>query len=378
MHLAREPAILSAAMPLDPEACWDAVTRRDRAADGRFVFGVRTTGIYCRPSCPARRPLRENVRFYPTPAQARDDGLRACLRCQPDLTAACPAWILDLCRHIRAACDDPTALTLPALAARVQRSPAHVQRAFRALVGVSPREYAERCRLDQFRGSLRRADSVTGAIYDAGFGSSSRVYERNSLGMTPGEYRAGGKGVAITHAAVTTSLGLLLIAATDRGLCSVQFGDCESDLLAGLRREYPHAVVQPMADPPSPAFAAWIAALRRHIDEGRPHPDLPLDVRASAFQTRVWNFLRQIPPGETRSYADVAAGIGAPTATRAVARACATNTVALAIPCHRVIRAGGDLSGYRWGPERKRQLLVRERAARSRAESPAPGKSSQR
>lgn len=366
MDLRHRPAILSPAMPaLDDEACWDAVLRRDRAADGRFVFGVRTTGVYCRPSCPARRPLRENVRFYATPADARRDGLRACLRCQPDL-GACPAWILDLCRHIRAACDDPAALTLPALAARVKRSPAHLQRTFRALVGVSPREFAERCRLDNFRRALRRADSVTGAIYDAGFGSSSRVYERTdkSLGMTPGEYRAGGKGVAITHATVSTSLGLLLIAATDRGLCCVQFGDREADLLADLRREFPRAVLQPIADPPPPAFAAWIAALRRHIDEGRPHPDLPLDVRASAFQTRVWTFLRQIPPGETRSYADVAAAIGAPRATRAVARACATNPVALAIPCHRVIRAGGDLSGYRWGRERKRQLLARERDAR--------------
>lgn len=351
---------------LDDAACWDAVTRRDPAADGRFVFGVHTTGVYCRPSCPARRPLRRNVRFYPDPAAARRAGLRACLRCKPDDRAACPAWIRDLCTTIVRHVDDPAALTLAALAARVGKSPAHLQRTFRAAVGVSPREYAARCRLDRLKGSLRAGDSITGAIHDAGYGSTSRLYEHTDdhLGMTPGEYRAGGDGVAITHAVADTPLGPLLIAATDRGLCSVQFGDSPDELLARLRREYPRAELRPMRDTAAPAFVAWVDALRRYIADGRPHPDLPLDVRASAFQSRVWNFLKKIPPGETRSYAQVAAAIGAPTAARAVARACATNPVALAIPCHRVIRETGDLSGYRWGPERKRQLLARERAAR--------------
>lgn len=354
---------------LDEAACWDAVTRRDAASDGRFVFGVRTTGVYCRPSCPARRPLRRNVGFYRTPEDARRDGLRACLRCEPDAGhAAPPPWIADLCEHIRRTCDGGAALTLPALAARVGLSPAHLQRRFRAAVGVSPRAYAERCRLDRLKGGLRGGDSVTGAIYGAGFGSSSRVYERvdDRIGMTPGEYRAGGKDVAISHVAVDTSLGKLLLAATDRGLCFAQFGADVDALLAALRREYPAADLRPMHSAAAPALAAWVDALRRHIDEGRPRPDLPLDVQATAFQSRVWAFLQSIPAGETRTYTQVAAAIGAPRATRAVARACATNCVALAIPCHRVIRADGDLSGYRWGVDRKRALLERERAAAAR------------
>lgn len=363
--IARQPMPARTAPRLDEAACWDAVLRRDVACDGRFVFGVRTTGIYCRPSCPARRPLRRNVHFYRAPAEARRDGLRACLRCQPDAAAAAPpAWIAELCDHIRRACDGGAPLTLPALAARVGLSPSHLQRSFRAAVGVSPRAYAERCRLDRLKGGLRGGGSVTGAIYGAGFGSSSRVYERvdDRLGMTPGEYRSGGKHIEISHVAVDTSLGTLLLAATDRGLCFVQFGADVDALLGALRREYPAAALAPMREPPPPAFAAWIAALRRHIDEGRPRPDLPLDVQATAFQSRVWAFLRSIPPGETRTYSQVAAAIGAPKATRAVARACAANRVALAIPCHRVIRADGDLSGYRWGADRKRALLERERS----------------
>lgn len=370
--IAREPMPRSPRTedPLDEQACWDAVTRRDAGHNGRFVFGVRTTGIYCRPSCPARRPLRRNVRFYATPAAARADGLRACLRCEPDSASATtiPAWVSDLCAHIRRECDSGAPLTLPALAARVGLSPTHLQRAFRAAVGVSPRAYAERCRLERLKGALREGASVTGAIYDAGFGSSSRVYERTDsrIGMTPGEYRAGGKGVAITYAATDTALGKLLLAATDRGLCFAQFGDNTGELVDRLRREYPAAELHAMSDPPSPAFAAWMDALRRHIDEARPCDDLPLDVRASAFQSRVWSFLQSIPAGETRTYAQVAAAIGSPKATRAVARACATNPVAVAIPCHRIIRADGDLSGYRWGSERKRRLLERERATAAR------------
>lgn len=367
--IARQPMPASTDPPrLDEAACWDAVTRRDAASDGRFVFGVRTTGIYCRPSCPARRPLRRNVGFYPTAEDARRAGLRACLRCKPDALAAPPSWIAELCDHIRRACDGDAPLTLPALAARVGLSPAHLQRSFRAAVGVSPRAYAERCRLDRLKGGLRGGDSVTAAIYGAGFGSSSRVYERvdDRIGMTPGEYRAGGEDIEISHVAVDTSLGTLLLAATDRGLCFVQFGADVDALLAALRREYPAAALHPTHAAASPVLAAWIDALRRHIDEGRPRPDLPLDVQATAFQSRVWAFLQSIPAGETRTYAQVAAAIGAPKSARAVARACAANRIALAIPCHRVIRGDGDLSGYRWGPDRKRALLDRERAAAAR------------
>jgi AraC family transcriptional regulator, regulatory protein of adaptative response / methylated-DNA-[protein]-cysteine methyltransferase len=355
----------AATPPLDDEARWAATGRRDSSLDGQFVMGVLTTGIYCRPSCPARRPLRRNVRFYSTPAAAQRAGLRACRRCKPDEVGAgtTPAWVAELCDHIRREADGGEPLTLAALAARVGLSPAHLQRTFRAAVGVSPRRYAELCRLERLKGELRHGESVTGAIYAAGFGSSSRVYERapSRLGMTPSQYRAGGEGVSITHAATDTSAGKLLLAATDRGLCFVQLGGSERELLARLRREYPAAELRAMGDPSSPAFAAWMEALRRHVEEGRPHGDLPVDVRASAFQQRVWTFLQSIPWGETRSYAQVAKGIGAPHSARAVARACASNPVAVAIPCHRVIRGDGGLSGYRWGVERKRKLLARER-----------------
>ena len=361
--------IFAVPAPLDDEQRWAAVSGRDADFDGRFVFGVLTTGVYCRPSCPSRRALRKNVRFYADGSSARRDGLRACRRCRPDepRAASAPAWVTDLCDHIRRECDGGAPLTLEALAARAGLSPAHLQRTFRATVGLSPRRYAELCRLERLKGELREGDSVTGAIYAAGFGSSSRVYERadSRLGMTPGEYRAGGEGVAITWAAADTALGTLLLAATDRGLCSVQLGGSPRQLLARLRSEYPHAELRPMDAAAAPAFEAWMEALRRHVDEGRPHGDLPLDVRASAFQERVWSFLRSIPWGETRTYGEVAAAIGAPRAVRAVARACASNPVALAIPCHRVIRGDGSLAGYRWGAGRKRRLLEGERAAAS-------------
>jgi AraC family transcriptional regulator of adaptative response/methylated-DNA-[protein]-cysteine methyltransferase len=354
---------------IDEEQAWDAVSRRDPGWDGRLVYGVLTTGVYCRPSCPSRRALRKNVRFYATTAEAERDGLRPCLRCRPTEAAASPpAWVRELCDHIRRECDSGAPLTLVELGRRVGLSPTHLQRSFLAAVGVTPRQYAELCRLERLKGELRGGDSVTGAIYAAGFGSSSRVYERadSRLGMTPGEYRSGGRGVAITYAAVETALGPLLLAATDRGLCSVQLGGKVEELVDRLRREYPAADLQPVAATPSPALAAWIEALRRHLAGEQPRLDLPFDVRASAFQLRVWTFLQSIPWGETRTYAEVAAGIGAPRATRAVARACASNPVALAVPCHRVIRADGALGGYRWGAERKRRLLAIEGAATGR------------
>jgi AraC family transcriptional regulator of adaptative response/methylated-DNA-[protein]-cysteine methyltransferase len=349
---------------LDPELCWDAVLRRDAAWDGRMVMGVLTTGIYCRPTCPARRPLRKNVRFYATTEEARRDGLRACKRCKPDgATEKIPTWVAAACDYIRRECDGGEPVTLEALGKKFGVSPAHLQRTFRAAVGVSPRQYAERCRMERLKAELREGSSVTGAIYAAGFGSSSRVYERapGQLGMTPGEYGSGGRGVTITYAATDTALGPLLIAATDRGLCAVELGGSVEALVARLAKEYPNAALESTGPEPSPALGAWIEALRAHVDEGRPHGELPLDVRATAFQRRVWAFLQSIPAGETRTYAEVAAGIGAPGSSRAVARACASNPTALAIPCHRVIRADGNLSGYRWGIERKKHLLERER-----------------
>jgi AraC family transcriptional regulator of adaptative response/methylated-DNA-[protein]-cysteine methyltransferase len=333
---------------IDQEQCWQAVERRDGRFDGEFYFGVVTTGVYCRPSCRSRKPLRKNVRFYATAAEAERDGLRACKRCRPldperDLAAA---QVREWCREVEAG------------------SPATAPRCFKQVMGITPGEYAEALRMRRLKGALRESEDVTAAVYDAGFGSSSRVYERadTRLGMTPLQYRRGGQGVAITYATVSSALGRLAIGATDRGLCFVQFGESEEELSAALRREYPAAQIVAMEQPHPPEFARWIAALDEHLAGTRPRLDLPLDIRATAFQMRVWNYLQSIPYGEVQSYGEVAAGIGKPSAVRAVARACASNTVALAIPCHRVIRGTGELGGYRWGLARKRALIDRERA----------------
>lgn len=354
---------------IDHEQCWQAVLDRDLAHDGEFFYGVLTTGVYCRPSCGSRPPLRKNVRFYATAGEAERDGLRACLRCRPNdaYRNLAVARVRDLCRFIESQPETPP--DLAELAARAGLSRFHVQRTFKLVTGVTPKEYAEAWRVRHLKRALRESDGVTGAVYDAGFQSSSRVYERadTRLGMTPLQYRKGGQGVAITYATVTTALGLLMIGATDRGLCFVHFGESEEELSAALRREYPAAQIEPMPSPPGEEFERWIAALTRHLEGGQPRLDLPLDIRATAFQMRVWNYLQSIPYGEVQSYAEVAAGVGKPSAVRAVARACASNTVAIAIPCHRVIRGTGALGGYRWGLARKRALIDGERAAAHRA-----------
>jgi AraC family transcriptional regulator of adaptative response/methylated-DNA-[protein]-cysteine methyltransferase len=336
---------------IDQEQCWQAVQRRDGRFDGEFYFGVMTTGVYCRPSCGSRRALRKNVRFYATVAEAERDGLRPCKRCRPldparDLAAA----------EVREWCE--------ALEAGVQ-TPA--PRSFQRIMGLTPTEYAEAIKVRRLKGALRESADVTAAIYDAGFGSPSRVYERadTRLGMTPMQYRKGGQGVAITYATVETAFGLLMLGATDRGLCFLQFGESEPELSAALRREYPAAQIAPMSEPRPAEFDRWIAALNEHLAGDRPRLDLPLDIRATAFQMKVWNYLQSIPYGGVQSYSEVAAAIGRPTAVRAVARACASNTVALAIPCHRVIRGTGELGGYRWGLARKRALLDQERSVAS-------------
>jgi AraC family transcriptional regulator, regulatory protein of adaptative response / methylated-DNA-[protein]-cysteine methyltransferase len=349
-------------MKLNRDQCWDAVERRDRSVDGNFFFGVVTTGVYCRPSCPSRRPLRENVRFYGTPEEAERDGLRPCLRCRPReaFSALGDATMLELCRFIESHLEDRMDLATPAAHAGLSRF--HLQRRFRAVVGLTPRQYAEACRLRKLRDGLRQAGGVTEAVYDAGFGSSSRVYERadTRLGMTPGQYREGGRGVAITYAGAESPLGRVMIGATDRGICFLQFGDSDKELLKALGREYPVAVLEPMGEPARPAFRQWIDALSKHLAGETRRLDLPLDVRATAFQMKVWTYLQTIPYGEVRSYSEVAAGIGQPSAARAVASACARNRVALAIPCHRVIRGTGEPGGYRWGLARKRALLEKE------------------
>jgi AraC family transcriptional regulator, regulatory protein of adaptative response / methylated-DNA-[protein]-cysteine methyltransferase len=350
---------------LDERACWEAVQNRDRSQDGRFYFGVVTTGVYCRPSCAARQPLRKNVRFFATPAEAEREGLRACLRCRPLELDAPSQKMSQLCDYIRRNCESGEPLTLEALARQAGLSPSHLQRTFRAVVGVTPRQFVESCRFAALKRELRTEASVTDAIYEAGFGSSSRVYERadTRLGMTPREYGAGGKDLAISCVSVESPVGRLMVGATDRGLCFVQFGESHAELLARLQQEYPAASIETVEEPFPAPLAQWMDALRRHLAGEQPDLQLPLAVRASAFQQKVWSYLQSIPYGEVRSYSQVAAALGQPAATRAVARACASNRTALVIPCHRVIRADGDLGGYRWGMERKRALLEGERAA---------------
>ena len=358
---------------LDFDRCWQAVQNRDRAEDGRFYFGVVTTGVYCRPSCPARMPLRRNIRFFESPADAERAGLRPCLRCHPlAVRGADPSTdrIQQLCRFIDAHSD--TELRSGDLEQRAGMSLYNFQRSFKAIVGVTPKQYVEARRIEKLKGGLRTAKDVTAAVYDAGYGSSSRVYERadTRLGMTPKQYRQGGHNVTITYTTVNSPLGLLMIGATDRGLCFVQFGENADGLLASLRREYPAATLEPMREPRDPLFDKWVEALNRHLDGNQPRLDLPLDIRATAFQMRVWNYLQSIPYGEVQSYSEVAAAIGAPNAARAVARACASNRTAIVIPCHRVIRGTGELGGYRWGLARKRALIDRERKL-GQAVSPA-------
>lgn len=346
-------------------AMWSAVQRRDARFDGRFYFGVVTTGVFCRPSCPSRRPLRENTRFFASTWAAERAGFRACLRCRPTETVADPRVpiVRQMCDYIQLSCDGGKPLSMTALTRRSGYSATHLKRLFGALLGISPRQFVEACRMDRLKGHLRATDSVTRAIYDAGFASTSRVYEKidRKLGMTPRTYRSGGEGAVIGYVDFESEFGRLMVAATDRGICFVQFGPSPDALLEVLRREYPKARLEPGGAGAVPQLNLWAEALASHLRGGRPHPDLPLDLRTTAFRYRVFRYLTSIPRGEVRSYAQVAAAIGRPGASRAVATACASNTIAVLIPCHRVIRANGDLAGYRWGAERKRSLLAAER-----------------
>lgn len=351
---------------VDEEACWRAVQTRDARLNGAFVFAVRSTGVYCRPSCPARRPRREQVVFFLQPEAAEQAGFRACRRCQPRNTAARDPQIEMVERACRAIEDHlenlpESSLTLAALGAEIGLSPYHLQRVFKRIMGITPRQYAEARRLARFKTRVRGEESLLSAMFAAGYGSSSQLYERApaQLGMTPATYRRGGRGMRISFTVVDCPLGRLLIAATERGLCAVSLGDSETELETALQNEYPAAEISR----DSFGLGEWVNTLLGYLNGQQPHPDLPLDVQATAFQWRVWEALRAIPYGQTRSYSEIARAIGRPTAVRAVARACATNPVALAIPCHRVVREDGDLGGYRWGVNRKRALLTRERPA---------------
>ena len=330
---------------------------RDARQDGRFVFAVRTTGIYCRPSCPSRRPRRDSVEFFPNPNEAERAGYRACLRCKPTEVSSQAKYVTRARQLLDSA---ESVVTLADLSKRVGLSAFHLQRLFKRATGLSPREYQSARRMQHVKTELRKGEDVTTALYDAGFGSPSRLYEKapQRLGMTPGEYRRGGAGASISFAIVPTPLGRLLVAATERGLCAVRFGESISELERGLRTEF-HAAELHRDDA---AMRKYVDPLLSAIRGENTTVDLPLDIRATAFQMKVWEALRQIPAGETRSYSEVAREIGEPRAVRAVARACATNPVALAVPCHRVVRGDGELAGYRWGVERKKKLLEKERA----------------
>jgi AraC family transcriptional regulator, regulatory protein of adaptative response / methylated-DNA-[protein]-cysteine methyltransferase len=346
----------------DDDARWQAFLERDPRHDGAFIVAVTTTRIYCRPSCPARRPLRQNVVFFPVPEAAQSAGFRACRRCQPDEVAPQRRMVAEVCAYIDTHLDEP--LTLESLGEASGVSPHHLQRTFKRVLGISPRAYADQQRMSALKAQLREQDEVTRALYDAGFGSSSRLYERapGQLGMTPGTYRRGGKGMQISYTLLDVPLGRMLVGATERGVCAVYLGDTDVELEAALVREYPAAQVErDGAD-----FAHWVQAIVAHLRGEQPHLDLPLDLQATAFQRRVWDALRAIPFGATRTYAEIAGLLGQPSATRAVARACATNPVSIVIPCHRVVRGDGSLAGYRWGLERKHALLEQERALASR------------
>ena len=334
---------------------WDAVVGRDHACDGEFVFAVATTGVYCRPSCPARRPRRENVTFYSYPEQAEKAGFRACLRCRPRSLSGNSQFdsAKEICRYIEQHLDEP--ITLDRLGKAFRQSPFHLQRRFKAAIGITPREYADACRMRLLKRNLQAGDNVTRAMYDAGYGSSSRLYEKTAsqLGMTPDKYRRGAIAASIRYACADSPLGRMLVAATDKGVCSIQFARSDGELIEGLKREFPFAVRKPDEG----GLQTWIGTLLEKISGRELNAALPLDIRATSFQRRVWTYLQSIPSGMTRSYGQVAKAIGQPSASRAVARACATNPVAVAIPCHRVVREDGNISGYRWGVQRKKKLL---------------------
>jgi AraC family transcriptional regulator of adaptative response/methylated-DNA-[protein]-cysteine methyltransferase len=346
------------------DTLWTAVVERDAALDGKFVFAVRTTGVYCRPSCPSRRPLRANVEFFAAPEEARAAGYRACRRCEPD-SVETPAG--HAVAKARAWLDSHTGenVTLADLAREAGMSPHHLQRTFKRLVGMSPRQYAAALKADALREHLRAGATVSRAAYDAGYGASSRVYEgaAQQLGMTPAAYRRGGRGVRIRYGTAASDFGHLLVAATDRGVCSVMLGDDAATLEQALAAEYPNATRERMGAGEADAdLRAWLASVAGYLAGVLPGPQVPLDVSGTPLQRRVWDELRRIPYGETRTYSEVAAAVGAPTAVRAVASACARNRVALVVPCHRVVARNGDPGGYRWGPERKRRLLAHEHA----------------
>lgn len=358
MNRAAQSAPRGAATADDPR--WAAVLARDARADGVFYYSVRTTGLYCRPSCPARTARPENVRFHSTREEAEQAGFRPCKRCKPDqppLAEQNAAKVAEACRIIEEAESAPS---LAELAAQVGMSAYYFHRVFKQSTGLTPREYAAAHREQRVRRRLGRSSTVTEAIFDAGYGSNSRFYEKSSeiLGMTPTNYRAGGANREIRFAVGECSLGSILVASSDRGICAILLGDDPNELARDLQERFPHAhLIGGDGD-----FEQLVARVVGLVEAPGIGLELPLDVRGTAFQQRVWQALRRIPPGATATYTEIARQIGAPKAVRAVAQACGANTLAVAIPCHRVVRSDGGLAGYRWGVERKRTLLEREAA----------------
>jgi AraC family transcriptional regulator, regulatory protein of adaptative response / methylated-DNA-[protein]-cysteine methyltransferase len=339
------------------EGYWQAAADRDRRADGTFVIAVRTTRIYCRPSCPARRPLRRNVVFFRTQQEAETQGFRACLRCRPNELASAVALVRQAAKLLAAGSED--SLRLSEIAAELRTSPATLRRAFAQVTGLTPRELAAALRVERFKTMLRAGRSITDALYETGYGSASRVYERSNaqLGMTPAAYRKGGMGMKITYTIAKSPLGKVLVGATEKGVSAVYLGDDNAKMVAALREEYPRAELAAANE----TYGRWVQEIVGRIEGRQPRVEVPLDLQATAFQRRVWQELQKIPRGATRTYSQVAKAVGSPRAVRAVARACARNPVSIVVPCHRVIREDGKLAGYRWGVGRKEELLAQER-----------------
>lgn len=338
-----------------------AVLARDKQFDDQFYYGVITTGVFCLPSCPSKAANPENMRFFANSTDAMASGFRPCKRCNPIQQGKGIDHLIQVARYIEGHLEEK--LTLDTLAEVAQLSPSQLQKRFKATFRLSPKQYQDALRMRSFKDSLSAGHRVTEAVYNAGFSSSSRVYGEASrqMGMTPKAYKNGGEGEVIHYACRATDLGLIMMAATEKGVCSVQFGDEEDALFAQLSKEFPHADIRLSAAQGSLALDNWIKALDAHIHQGAPKPNIPLDIRGTAFQVTVWNFLMSIKEGQVMSYGEVAAKIGKEKAVRAVGTACGKNTIGYLIPCHRVLRSDGSLGGYRWGLERKRALLDQEK-----------------
>jgi len=336
-----------------------AVRNRDTRYDGRLFFAVVTTGVFCRPSCKSRPAKAENMRFYTQASQARQAGYRACKRCEPEKLNGEKQKLIDVARYIESHADDT--LTLAKLASMFGLSPTHLQKSFKSAIGISPKAFQDGIRQHKFKALLKGGDSVTDAVFAAGYGSSSRAYGpvADKLGMTPGTYKSGGAGEQISYTCGATQFGLLMLAATDTGVCFAMFGDKKEVLLKQLNDEFVNAAITPAAN--DAQIERWYFEINRYLCDDLPVPGIPLDIRGTAFQMRVWAFLQSINEGEVVSYSDVATGIGQPTAVRAAASACAKNRIALLVPCHRVLRGDGGIGGYRWGTDTKRHLLSMEK-----------------